>query len=139
MTMFFSNDLAIAACDAVAAKFVNGGKILVYTGARPTTPETAVGSQVKLVEFAIPAPGYAAAAVPSGQSYAEAVGAAIAAGTPTATGTAAWCRVVDNNGKVWFDGDVGNGASSAYLRMSTTALVTGVGVSVLSSVYRQSK
>ncbi len=135
----FSSATAIAAVDAVVAKLDAGGSIEVYNGIIPANSDTAIGTQVKLVTFVIPAPGYGDATSTAGQTYAEALGEAIAPAIPVAAGTATWARVKDNAGNTVFDGDVGNAASSAMVKMSTTTVTQGVGVSVLSSAYRQAK
>lgn len=139
MAIYLSVAAAIAAAAAITTRLDLGGKIEIYDGSRPATADTPVGSQVKLIEFTIPAPGYSAPADVPGQTYVEAVGSAIESADPLANGTAAWARVKDSNGDVVFDGNVGTSASTAFARLSSTTITLGVGVSVLSSSYRMPK
>lgn len=139
MAIYFTVASAIAAALAITSQFDTGGTIEIYDGAKPATPETAVTNQNLLVSFVIPNNGFAAPADVPGQNYVEAVGAAIAAADPVMSGTATWARVKDSGGDVVFDGNVGTSASNAYARLSSTAITVGVGVSVLSHVYRQPK
>lgn len=139
MAIYFTVASAVAAALAITSQFASGGKIEIYDGTRPTKPEDAVTNQNLLVTFNIPNNGFAAPADVAGQNYVEAVGAAIPAADPVMSGTATWARVKDSAGAVVFDGNVGTSASSAYARLSSTAITVGVGVSVLSHVYRQPK
>lgn len=139
MAIRYSIATAILAANAVVDRLDTGGTIEVYDGAQPATADTAITTQNLLVEFDIPAPGFGPAADVVGQTYVEAVGAAIASADPVAAGTATWARVKNTDGDVVFDGNVGNAASTAYARMSSTTVTLGVGISVLSHTYRQPK
>lgn len=139
MAIKYAVAVALAACNAIVDRLDAGGTIEIYDGAQPATANDAVTSQTLLVSFNIPAPGFGPATDVGGQTYVEATGAAIASADPVAGGTATWARVKDNNGAVVFDGNVGNAASTAYARMSSTTVTVGVGISVLSHTFRQPK
>jgi len=139
MAIKYSTAVALAACNAIVDRLDAGGTIEIYDGVQPATADTAVTNQNLLVTFQVPAPGFGPATDVAGQTYVEATGAAIESADPVAGGTATWARVKDNGGAVVFDGNVGNAASTAYARMSSTAVTVGVGISVLSHTFRQPK
>lgn len=139
MAIRYSIATAILAANAVVDRLDAGGTIEIYDGAQPATADDAITTQTLLVEFDIPSPGFGPATDVVGQTYVEAVGAAIASADPVAAGTATWARVKNTAGDVVFDGNVGNAASTAYARMSSTTVTLGVGISVLSHTYRQPK
>jgi hypothetical protein len=94
-----------AELDAIAP-LANGGKLRLYTGAQPATPETAIGAQVLLAEWTMPTPAFGAAA--AGVITANAITAVNA----LATGQATWFRLVKSDGvtPLW-DGSAGIGAT----------------------------
>lgn len=107
------------------AGWLDGGEIRVYDGDRPATSDTAVGSQVNLVTFAI--------ADPSGSvSNGIFAGGSIAAALVAATGTAAWARVVDDSAGTVFDCDVGTTSSGALIELDNVSLAEGGYCSVTS-------
>lgn len=114
-----STTLANAQLDAVNA-LANNGKIRIYDGAQPATPETAIGAQVMLSESVFGATAFGAA---SGKVI---TAAAIAGVAIAASGTAAWCRILKSDGTtVLFDGTVGTSASNIIVDSATfTAAVT---------------
>lgn len=107
------------------AGWLDGGEIRVYDSNRPATSDTAVGSQVNLVTFAI--------ADPSGSvSNGIFTGGSIAAALVAATGTATWARVVDDSAGTVFDCDVGVAGSGALIELDSVSLVEGGYCSVTS-------
>jgi hypothetical protein len=103
------------------------GKIKIYDGDMPETANTAVTTQVLLAELTFHAPP-AFGAGSAGVATAD----AIADGTviPTGTSTASWARVVDRDGAVIMDGDVGT--SGCFINLNTTSLVEGGSVRITS-------
>lgn len=128
MTFVMSNFALLAQLNTMGTR-ANGGKLQVYSGTRPANPQTAVTSQVKLLEYTLNNPAFASAtmlASNTGQILAIVSGIADAVGL--ATGTATWGRVLDSSSNVLWDGDVGvSGAGDFSLvtaAISTTSSVT---------------
>jgi hypothetical protein len=117
---------ANAMADAIDALTNTGGagKLRIYTGSQPATPETAASGTL-LVEFTLQNPAFSAASA----------GIITLAGTPLTvnasnTGTAGWFRIVNGAGDAVTDGTVG--LSGEQINLNTTACATGVGVTVTS-------
>ena len=128
--------VAIAGCNAMVA-LTNGGKIAVYDGAQPADPSVAVTTQKKLVEFTLLDPAFGAA-VDGG------VGATATLNLPSAEpalddGTATWFRVVDDADAALWDGDVTDTSGNGDMKISSTNVVQGIDVSIVSLTYRQRK
>jgi hypothetical protein len=117
-----------AELDALAA-LANSGKLRIYDGAQPATPETAVSGQNLLAELTMNATAFGAAA--SGVITA----AAITSDTDAdATGTAAWYRLLKSDGTtVLWDGSVGT--SGCDLNLNSVAIQQHAQVSVSSFTY----
>lgn len=140
MPIKYAAATAIAAAAAITALPDGGagpGVITVYNGAQPATPNTPVSTQIVLVTFTLPDPAYGAPIDTT--PGAVATGNAIAPATATADGTATWYRVTDSDGNAVWDGDAGDLASSASLKLSNTVITTGVEITVVSSTFTQPK
>ena len=104
-----------AALDAIAP-LCNSGKLRIYTGPKPATPETAASGTL-LAELTLNATAFAAAS--AGVSTANAITSDSAA---DATGTAGWFRIWKSDGTTPIcDGDVST--SGADLNMATVSIV----------------
>lgn len=114
-----------AATDAVTALIGSGGKLKIYSGAQPTNPNTALGSQVKLAELALSSTPFAAAS--SGTAAANAITSDSSA---DATGTASWFSITTSADVRVFEGSVGT--SDANLILGTLSIVAGGTVAVSS-------
>lgn len=107
-----------AQADALNALY-NGGKLRLYTGTQAATADTAIGAQVKVVEFTLPTPcfGASAAGVVTANAITDVVGLTL--------GDAAFYRVVKADGTTSLqDGSVGT--SGANLNMDAVTIVAGV-------------
>jgi hypothetical protein len=129
---FFSDETAKAMVDACAAK-CNSGTLKIYSGAKPTDANTALGAQVQLASLTFGATAFAAS-VASGSAGSKVVTAT--ANTVTddvsaeATGTAAWFRAYKADGtSAVFDGTVAATGGTADLIISTVSLIAGEDVS----------
>lgn len=99
---FKTSDLAVnAAADALLA-LLNNGKLRLYAGVQPTTPDGALGAQVLLAELRFGSPAFSRAV------------AGVAVANPLteeddamATGTATWFRALTADDVAIFDGSVG--------------------------------
>lgn len=94
----------------------NSGKLRIYTGTKPATPETAASGTL-LCELTLNATAFAAAS--GGVSTANAITSDSAADN---TGTAGWFRITQSDGTTAVcDGDCGT--SGADLNMPTLSIV----------------
>jgi len=140
MALKFANSVAIAACDTIVDAIDAGASVstmVIYDGTRPANPGVAVGAQVALATLNLPDPCFGNASAVSGGAAAS--GNAITEVNASASGTATWFRVYDGNGAAHHDGDVSGTGGSGDAKLSNTALVSGVGVSVVSMTYTQPK
>jgi len=118
------------AADAVTAR-LNSGKLRLYTGTRPATPDTALSGNTLLAELTFNATAFGAAS--SGVATANAITSDSSA---DATGTATFSRWFESDGTtVVLDCEVGT--SGANVNLNTTSIVTGATVSVSSCTYTQ--
>lgn len=137
LTPRISNLAANAEADATGA-LLNNGYLRIYDGAQPATADTAITTQVLLAELRFGATAFGAAV--AGVATANAITQDASA---NATGTAAWFRALYTNGgspetlTAVFDGSVGT--SGANLNLNTTAITSGVSVSVSSLTYTRNK
>lgn len=107
---------------------LNNGFLRIYDGTQPADADTAITTQVLLAQLTFGATAWAAAS--AGSKTANAITAAVAA----ATGTATWYRLVNSDGTtVVADGSVGTATSNLVL--NTVSIVTSADVSVTSFVY----
>lgn len=125
MTISLASAVASAMADQITAKVDAGtgaGTLKIYTGAKPSTPETAAtGTLLATFTLADPVAAASAAGVATWNS------AAITA-TVAASGTAGWFRVADSAGNAVFDGAVGT--SGADLNFSTVVWTAGGSVTL---------
>lgn len=140
MALTLSAALAILAANAQVGYIDQGAgvaKLAIYDGARPAGPDTAVTSQNKLVEFNLPDPCFGAAV--DGAQGATATANAITAVNAGLSGTAAWFRIVNGDGNPVIDGLVTDTAGAGDLKVSSTAIISGIEVSVVSLTFLQPK
>lgn len=123
---------SVAAINAEASSvcaLLNSGKLRIYDGAQPATPDTAISGQNLLAELTFGATAFGA------PSNGLATANAITAATAGATGTAAWFRAVKSDGSTAvFDGSVGT--SGCDCNISSVAIQSGGNVSVTSMTYQ---
>ena len=105
-----------------------GGTIKIYSGSMPTTVDTAITSQVLL--------GTLTFSKPCGtiDTRALTMSAITQDSAADATGTAAWARIADSNGKAAIDIDVSATGGSGALRLNTTNIVIGGPILITSFV-----
>lgn len=140
MTLKFADAVAIAQCNAAVDAIDLGaadGSVEIYNSPRPANPSVAITSQTKLVDFVLPAVAFGAAGAVTGgaQATANAVDGVAAA----ANGTASWFRIFDGDGNALWDGDVSDTAGSGDMKVSSTTIVSGVEVSIVSWTFTQPK
>jgi hypothetical protein len=119
-----SNSARKRACDAIVDSVDLGstnstGKLLIYTGSQPATPETtASGTLLVSINFAATAFGSADSTATAGLAGGTAISA-----TVTASGTAGWFRVVDKDEVAILDGAIST--SGADLNFDNVNFVSG--------------
>lgn len=120
----YSTALKNARLDLITSQVGAAGLLRIYDGAQPASPNTAVGAQVKLLEFTCGSPF--AAASSAGVLTAN----AITANVGLANSTAAWFRLCTAGGTAVVDGTVGTGGTD--LIIASTTITVGQNVSVSS-------
>jgi hypothetical protein len=134
MVVRITQSIAQEVCDLINGKIDAGsgnGLLRIYSGTRPANNETAVGpGNTVLVEFTLNGPAFGAAVgtVAGGTATANAVSAVVAA----ETGTATFFRVFDSDGNRVFSGDVSDTTGNGDLKLSSTSIVQGIDVTVVS-------
>lgn len=136
MALKLAASVAIAAC-AAQVSLPDGGSLKVYNGSRPATPDTAVTTQTVLVDFTLPADAFGNPV--DGSLGATATANAITPVQAAANGTATWFRMFDSSGNPLWDGDVSDTSGSGDAKISSTNVVAGIDVSVVSLTFLQPK
>ena len=93
-------------------------RIALYDGSQPAGPDTAIGAQVKLVEWTGNAGGFGSVASN------VLTAAAVANVNAIASGTATWFRISTSGGVAVVDGSAGVSASDMIL--TSAGIVSGV-------------
>ncbi|MDQ0317733.1 hypothetical protein [Amorphus orientalis] len=133
MTVSIAAAAAMAACDAINGFIDAGasaGTLVIYEGTRPASVATAIGAQTALVTLTLGDPAFAAAVDTTAGGHATANPVdPVQAG---ASGTAQFFRIFDGDGDAVIDGDVTDTAGNGDLKLSSTAVVAGIDVTVVS-------
>ena len=133
MTISLSQTVASQMADTITTAVDAGaaaGTLKVYTGAKPSTPETAAtGTLLATFTLADPAAAAASAGVAT-WDFSPAITATVAA-----SGTAGWFRVADSNGTAVYDGTVGT--SGQDLNFDSVAWTSGGTVTISSGTVTQ--
>lgn len=129
MTASLAQLTANAMADAIDTRVGSAGKLIIYdnTDSVPANADASVGTNVALATFSLNNPAFGAAgATTPGTIDLDATGLTVAA---SATGTAAFFRITDGTNVV-LQGSVGT--SGAQLNLNTTAITSGVNVTITS-------
>jgi len=121
-----SKVLANNAALNAALDVCNSGFLDIYSGSQPTSPDTALGAQVKLAHLPLAATAFGAAS--AGSKTAGDITSAAA----LATGTATWYSVTKSDGTRTYENTVGS--SGASINLNNTAIQAGATVAVSSLV-----
>lgn len=133
MVVHIAHQVAIDACANINAKIDAGsgaGKLIIYSGTRPAQADAAPSGATVLVTFTLGDPAFAAPTTVGNNATASAN--AVAPVQAVANGTASFFRIVDSADNPVLDGSVTDTAGNGDLKLSTTAIVTGIDVSVVS-------
>jgi hypothetical protein len=122
---------AAAAVDAVKALF-NNGTLVVYSGAQPATPETALSGNTALATWTFSATAFGSDSFTGGNEQATAsfVSSTV---TPSANGTATFARLFETGGTtVVTDITVTATGGGGDLQFGSTTFNTGVPATISS-------
>lgn len=119
-----------AALDAAFDVLNGGGFLRIYDGAQPTDADTALGSQVLLVQLALSATAFAAA------SAGQKIGNPVASAAAVASSTATWATLVKSDGNTRVM-DLSVGTSGANCNLNSVVISSGATVSVTSLIVSQ--
>ena len=132
--------VAILMVDAAAGSVDTGsgpGKLVIYDGTQPANADTPVTTQNALVTFELADPAFGGGV--DGVTGAVATGNAVTPVPAEATGTATWFRVTDSDDNPVMDGDVTDTNGSGALKVSSTAIIEDIDVSIVSMNITQPK
>ncbi len=105
-----------------------GATCKLYTGTKPTSPETAISTQVLL--------GTLTCSKPAGTVAAKVLTFDVITQDSSAdnTGTATWARFADSTGTAVMDVDASTIGGAGFLQMNTTNIVAGGPITISSCV-----
>lgn len=130
MNNFRLSELAIDRAAASVVELLAGGRLRIYAGARPASPDARIVGATLLAELVFGSPAFNAPA--GGVAKARAI-------TPEsnakATGRAAWFRALRRDGTPVFDGSVGT--AKCDLLLDEVEIRAGAIVNVESLTYKQ--
>lgn len=118
------------AADAVTARF-NSGLMRIYSGTRPSTPDTALSGNTLLATLTFSATAFPAAS--NGSANANSI---TQESNAPATGTATFTRIFESNGTTVI-GDANVGTSGSDINFNSVSIVAGGIVQVTSLTYSQ--
>lgn len=126
MTASLAQATADAMANAIDTKVGSAGKLIIYdnTSSVPANADASVGTNVALATFSLNNPAFGDAA--TGTISLNVTGLTVAA---SASGTAAFFRITDGTNVV-LQGGVGT--SGSQLNLNTTAITSGVNVTITS-------
>lgn len=129
MTIRVSTAAANAGINA-AVDLVDGGsgagKIRIYNGAQPASPDTAISTQTLLAELPLSDPGFGAAV----NRVKTLDVTPVPQGTGVAAGTATWFRMLDSANVAVLDGSAGEAAATPDLVLASDQVDVGLVVEV---------
>jgi hypothetical protein len=128
MTLRISTSIRNAMVDAVKTLIDAGsgaGKIRIYTGSQPASVATAASGTL-LADIPLADPSFGATATGSAAADVSPVLTATAGNS----GTAGWFRVLDSDNNALIDGSVTATGGGGDLTLATTAVTSGLDVSI---------
>lgn len=133
MPLKITDALAILACDTLVDQIdigTNPGKLVIYDGTAPTDLATSITTQKTLVTLTLQKPAFGNAATsPSG---ATASANAVTSVKASADGTASFFRIFNGNNVAVMQGDISLPGAGGQLEVSSTAVISGIDVVVVS-------
>lgn len=139
MAVFYSQSFATAIVEMLRTRMANGGKLRVYDGTRPATPDVAVSTQNLLAEFDIPAPAFDAPVFDAVANVVVLPGLPIPTSPGLFNGIGLWARMSDSNNAPVYDGNCGNLNSSAMFKIVNTSIVVNAPISISAHSFTQPK
>jgi hypothetical protein len=123
-----SQATANVAVDRVCA-LLNSGRLQLFDGVQPGSPDAPISSQNKLAEFAFGSPAFGPASDGVAQANTIPTASVIQAGTAT------WFRATRSDGTAVFDGSVGT--TGADLNLSSVNLTINAPITISAFSYTQ--
>lgn len=130
MALTFATATRNASAESIGA-LLDGGKLILYTGSRPASANTAITDQTKLAEVPFNNPAFGSA------SNGTVTATAISNVTPIADGEATWARLVDSGGSTVMDASVSESGGGGDVILGDTQISTGVDLVVVSITLTQ--
>lgn len=134
MAVGISNNAAKAACDAITALIDEGagdnGTLVIFEGTRPANVDEAISDQTALVTFELANPAFNAAVDLNNSGHATAY--PVDPVPADATGAATFFRIFDADGNGVIDGSVTDTTGNGDLKLSSTAIIKDITVTVVS-------
>lgn len=137
MAISISNEGAMAMLAAFTAVIDQGTTptLVIYSGTVPANVSVALGAQVPLVTFDLPDPSFGAPTDlnPGALATANAIDSVVA----DATGTATFFRIFGGDADATMQGSVSDTGGAGDLKLSSTAIISGIDVTVVSLTITQ--
>jgi len=127
MALKYAVTLKNGRLDQITSAISTSGLLRIYSGTRPTNPDTALSGNTVLAELAL-----SSAFAPGASSGVLTASTITADSSADATGTATFFSLLTSGGTRKVDGDVGTSGSD--LNLNTTSIVAASQVSVSSLV-----
>jgi hypothetical protein len=127
MALKYKETLKNTRLDDITAAIGSNGKLRIYSGTRPTNPDTALSGNTLLADLAL-----SATAAGSASSGTLTLSSITADSSADATGTATFGALLTSGNARIVDFDVGTSGSDCNL--NTTSIVAGAQVSISSFV-----
>jgi len=134
MTIVLSDSYVNDESDVTVNK-LDGGKVRLYDGTRPNTPNDAITSQNLIVEITLGSPAFGAAGA---TALGQADLASVVSGIVAIAGTMSWFRLLESDGTtVAIDGDVTEEGFGGDIEVERAAVLVGEVIELQTLTYKR--